>query len=88
MKVQVCQGKSCKDRFSKYIITRLENDTKFYQWKNVEVIEEMCMNHCKKWPNIKIKNQVINYTNPAKASELVAKGLLEEAKKYESKKKK
>lgn len=49
MKVQVCTGKSCKGRFSNYIITRIENDKKFYKdWKDVEVIEEKCMGHCKK----------------------------------------
>ncbi len=49
MKVQVCSGKSCKERFSQYIITRIQNDTKFYDdWKGVEVIEETCMGQCKK----------------------------------------
>lgn len=88
MKVQVCTGKSCKEKFSNYIITRLRNDCKFYNWKNVEIVEETCMWECKKWPNIKIKNQVHNYVNPAKASELVSKTLVEEQKKLASKKKK
>lgn len=88
MKVQVCTGKSCKDKFSNYIITRLQNDIKFYDWKNLEVVEEVCMWQCKKWPNIKIKNQITNYSSPAKISELVAKHIKEEIKKQESKKKK
>lgn len=88
MKVQVCTGKSCRERFSKYVIQRLENDTKFYNWESVEIMECACMDHCKKWPNIKIKNQVYNYTSPAKASEIVLAGLKEEFQKKWSKKKK
>lgn len=88
MKVQVCTGKSCKDKFSNYIIIRLQNDTKFYDWKNLEVLEKACMWQCKKWPNVKIKNQITNYSSPAKISELVVKHIKEEIKKQESKKKK
>lgn len=89
MKVQVCTGKSCKGRFSNYIITRIENDKKFYKdWKDIEVIEETCMGHCKKWPNIKIKNQAINYCSPAKASEIILKHIAEDTKKKHPKKKK
>lgn len=88
MKIQVCTWKSCSEKFCKYTITRLENDTKFYDWKNIEILEEACMWQCKKWPNIKIKNQTINYIHPAKASEIVAKHVAEDAKKEKTKKKK
>lgn len=81
MKVQVCMGKSCKWKFAKYIIDRIENDTKFYGWKWVEAMEEACMWQCKKWPNIKLKNQIINYCNPAKVSEVIQKHLAEDTKK-------
>lgn len=89
MKVQVCTGKSCKARFSNYIITRIENDKKFYSdWKEVEVIEEKCMGNCKKGPNIKLKNQIINYASPAKTSEILIKHIAEENKKKHTKQKK
>jgi len=52
MKVQVCKGSSCSGKYSKYITTRLENDTKFYKWKDVEVSECSCIWQCKKWANI------------------------------------
>lgn len=73
MKIQVCSGKSCTWKFSKYIKTRIENDTKFYKWKDVEVIDSPCMWQCKKWANIKIKNQTHNYMSPVKASEIISK---------------
>jgi len=43
MKLQVCTGKSCAGKFSKYIKTRIENDIKFYKWEKVEVSECACM---------------------------------------------
>lgn len=88
MKIQVCMGKTCSERFCKYIVSRLENDRAFYAWKNLEIAEESCMGQCKKWPNIKVKNQILNYSTPIKASELVSKHIAEDAKKATSKKKK
>lgn len=88
MKVQVCTGKSCKWRYSNYVITRIQNDIKFYDgWDWVEVVEELCMGNCKKWPNLKLKNQIINYCSPAKASEIIAKHVAEDKKKKSKKKK-
>lgn len=75
MKVQVCKGSSCSGKYSKYITTRLENDTKFYKWKDVEVSECSCIWQCKKWANIKILNQTHNYMTPTKASQLILKEL-------------
>ena len=71
MRIQVCTGKSCGPKFSKYITTRLENDKKFYKWKELEVEECLCMGECKKWPNIKIDGEKHNYIQWSKASELV-----------------
>jgi len=48
MKIKVCTGKSCGGKYSKYIITRLENDIKFYNWKNIELETTLCMGQCKK----------------------------------------
>lgn len=72
MKVDVCTWKSCWWKFSKYILTRLTNDIKFCNWKNIELQETLCMWQCKKWVNIKIDNQIHNYIQPAKASDLVS----------------
>ena len=85
MKVQVCTWKSCWGKFSKYILTRLENDIKFYDWKNIEVEESLCMWECKKSPNIMIEREKYNYVNPAKASELILKKLEEKAKQEKQK---
>ena len=74
-KVQVCTGKACQERFSKYIATRLENDKKHFDWE-IEVECCSCMNHCEKWPNIKVKNQVYHHVSPAKASEIVQKNAI------------
>lgn len=88
MQVKVCTGKSCASKFSKYITTRLENDTKFYDWKNVELEECLCLWECKKWPNIKIDKETFNYVNPAKASDIILKKLSEKKKNNSPKKKK
>ena len=73
MKIKVCIGKTCKDRFSKYILTRLKNDKEKFSLKDIEIEECMCLWNCKKWPNIVKNNQIINYANPAKASEILLK---------------
>ena len=78
MKVQVCTWKTCTERFSEYILARLENDEKFYNKKNVIVESCMCLWQCKKWPNVVVDGTIYNNMNPSKASELV----------YNSKKKK
>lgn len=89
MKVQVCTWKSCWPRFSKYIVTRLKNDKKFYGWKDVEIEETLCMGECKKGPNIKIDSEKHNYVQWVKASELVnnkLSGKKETTKKFKKKK--
>lgn len=73
MEVKVCSWKACSWKFSKYIMTRLKNDKEFYDMKKLKVSESPCMGECKKWANIKIKNQAYNYANPAKASEIIKK---------------
>ena len=73
MEIQVCSGKSCSQKFSKYISARLENDIKFYGYKNIKIADSWCMWHCKKAPNIRLKNTVHNYVTPTKASELIQK---------------
>ena len=70
MKVQVCHWKACKERFCEYINTRLENDKKKFNL-DIQIENALCMGQCKKWPNIKIGEEIHNYCNPAKAAELI-----------------
>jgi len=71
MKVQVCTGKGCKERFSEYILTRLENDKKFYDKDSLIIEEFKCMGDCKNWPNILIDKEIHTRVTPATASEKV-----------------
>lgn len=73
MEVKVCIWKACSWKYSKYIITRLENDKKFYDAKKLNFTECACIGQCKKWANIKIGNQTHNYMDPAKASQIIKK---------------
>lgn len=69
MKIKVCTWSACKDRFSDYIITRLKNDKERFNLDDLVIEESLCMWECKKWPNIKVDENIHNYINPAKASE-------------------
>ena len=69
MKIKVCRWKTCKDRFSDYIITRLDNDKEKFTLNKLKTEESLCMWQCKKWPNIDVDWDIKNYMNPAKASE-------------------
>ena len=75
MKIKVCTWPACKDKFSEYIIKRIKNDIEFYNLENVEIEESPCMWMCNKSPNTKIDNDVINYANPLKISDLMLKKL-------------
>lgn len=75
MKIKICNWKACQERFSSYIKTRLLNDKEKFDLKDLEIEETPCMWNCKKWPNIKIDNELFHYMNPAKASELLFKKL-------------
>jgi len=75
MQVQVCSWKSCKGKYSNYITRRLNNDAIFYDSDSIAISEVSCMWECKKAPNIKFKNMVHNYVNPAKASQLIQKNI-------------
>ena len=84
MEVKICTWKTCSWKFSKYILTRLENDTSFYNWKDVKVEETACMGECKKAPNVKIQNELHNYASPAKTSEITCKKVAERKKQQEN----
>jgi NADH:ubiquinone oxidoreductase subunit E len=40
MKIQVCTGRSCKSRFSEYILKRLEADKEKFELQNIDA--EVC----------------------------------------------
>ena len=69
MEIKVCKWKTCSDRFSWYISTRLENDKERLKLKKLEISDCLCLWQCKKWPNIVVNWNVENYVNPAKASD-------------------
>jgi NADH:ubiquinone oxidoreductase subunit E len=71
MKIKVCTWKTCMDKFSNYIIDRLNNDKKKFNLNHIDIEESKCMWHCKKWPNIKIDKNIHNYCNPLKASKII-----------------
>jgi NADH:ubiquinone oxidoreductase subunit E len=71
IKVQVCYWKTCKENFSEYIVRRIEWDVLRLNLDNVEIEKTMCMWMCKKWPNVKVDDDIINYAEPAKVSDRV-----------------
>ena len=75
VKIKVCMWTTCKWKFSSYMITRIKRDIEKFNLKNVEIEESLCMWMCKKWPNAKVDNDVLNYTNPSKLSEAMFKKL-------------
>lgn len=81
MKIQVCTGKACSERFSEYIVTRVENEKKKYNLKNVDCDTCMCLWHCKKWPNILKNGEVQNYMNPVKVAEMINPSVYSKKKK-------
>ena len=70
MKIKVCTGKTCNDRFSEYIVTRLKNDKDRFNLDNVIIEECLCTWKCSEWPNVVADWNHYNYMNPAKASNL------------------
>lgn len=74
--VKVCHWKACSSKFSKFIQTRLENDSKLASLKWLFNVEKSpCMWNCKCWPSIKIDWKKIENVNPIKASKEVNKKL-------------
>ncbi len=86
MKVEVCTGRTCKSRFSGYILTRLENDKKNLNLKKLILHECPCTGNCKKWPNVIFDGKKEEYMNPAKASKIVLDTLNPKPKKQALKK--
>ena len=70
MKVQVCTWKMCSERFSSYIIERLEKDKDFFKLENLQVESCMCTGNCKNGPVALFDGDIQLRTNPIQASEI------------------
>ena len=71
MKIQVCTGKSCKSRFSEYILKRLAWDIEKFQLDNIQTEVCACLWQCKMWPNVILDGKTEHYSDPAKISKLM-----------------
>lgn len=74
MKVQVCRGKSCTERHSAYITTRLQADRGFYKYpESLEIEDCFCQGRCKEGSTVVFDGDVQIHMNPIKASEMLRK---------------
>lgn len=71
MKIQVCTGKSCKGKFSEYIIKRINWDIEKFHLDNVSIESCPCLWDCKIWPNVIIDWKKENYCDPIKVSKIM-----------------
>ncbi len=71
MKIQICTWKSCKTRFSEYILKRINWDIEKYHLDNVTVETCGCLWNCKEWPNAIIDGKKENYCDPIKVSKIM-----------------
>lgn len=71
MKVQVCMGKSCKEKYSEYILKRLERDKERFNLTNVIITTCACIDGCKKWPNVMFDKHIEWNMTPTKASKMM-----------------
>lgn len=72
--IKICHGRSCSERFSPYILSRLEADRDFYSYPEGLVFEKcLCQGRCKEGPVVVYDNDVQIYQNPIKASEILRK---------------
>ena len=76
MDIKICTGRSCKDRFSHYMIERVDRDRAFYNWKQDMCCSEcLCLWNCEKAPNISLNWEIHSYMNGTKLSKLLQKYL-------------
>ena len=71
MKIQVCMWKSCKERYSEYILQRLERDKERFSLNNVIITTCACLDNCKKWPNVVFDKHIEGNMTPTKASKMM-----------------
>ncbi len=83
--VKVCRGSACKTNFSEYIIKRLQWDQERLGLSELHIEEAKCMGMCKRWPNVVVDEDLMNYAEPAKVSERVINGP-KKGKKHKKKK--
>ncbi|NDK09085.1 hypothetical protein EOM39_07665 [Candidatus Gracilibacteria bacterium] len=71
MKIQVCMGKSCKEKYSEYILKRLERDKERFNLNNVIITTCACIDGCKKGPNVMFDKHIEGNMTPTKASKMM-----------------
>jgi NADH:ubiquinone oxidoreductase subunit E len=86
--MKVCTGKSCTERFSKYIAARVVADkAKFDKNDKIAIEECLCRGKCQEGPNFLYEKELFTRGNPVKASEVFLRKLAElEGKPEKSKK--
>lgn len=81
MKIQVCTGKTCSERYSQYILTRLEKEKSLFALDNLIVEACPCTGNCKDGPNILVDGKLEIHCNPIKASKFALQSKLRLKKK-------
>lgn len=84
MLIQVCRGKSCSERHSQYIASRLHADKSFYGYPDDVIIEDcFCQGRCKEWSTVVFDGNTEVHMNPIKASEMLRKKVAEAKRKIQ-----
>lgn len=71
MKIQVCMWKSCKEKYSEYILQRLERDKERFNLNNVIITTCSCLWKCDKWPSVMFDKHIEWHMSPTKASRMM-----------------
>lgn len=71
MKIKICTWKTCSDRFSEYIIKRLEWDIKRFNLDKVIIEKAACSWNCKVWPIVYFDKHMESRIDPIKASRIM-----------------
>ncbi len=71
MKIQVCMWNGCKEKYSEYILQRLERDKERFDLSNVIISTYACLDNCKQWPVVMFDKHIEGYMTPTKASKMM-----------------
>jgi len=71
MKIKICMWKMCRERYSEYILKRIENDIKFHSLEWIVIEQTPCMWHCKEGPNVMFDKHLEHHVDPLKASKMI-----------------
>lgn len=71
MKINICTWKACSDRFSEYIVKRLESDKLRFNLDKVIIEKTVCTWNCKVWPVVSFDNNMELRIDPIKASRIM-----------------